>query len=189
MAPEGYTVTTDTTFKIDETGKVTTTGTMTEDGVILVEDMKTKVKVSKVDIADGKELEGAKIQIIDSTGKVVDEWTSPKEAHEIEGLKTGEVYTLHEVVAPESYNIATDTTFTIDKTGKVTSTGTITEKGILLVEDAKKAGSTPTVSPTPALTRDVKTGDDTPIGQFVLMISLAGLCIILAVAKKRRRAE
>ena len=141
VAPDGYTVTTDTKFSIDETGKVTSTGTISEDGVLLVEDTKTKVSVSKVDIADGEELEGAHIQILDSEGNVVEEWDSTKEAHEIEGLKTGEEYTLHETVAPEGYTVTTDTTFTIDEKGKVTSTGSTTtdEEGntVLLVEDAK----------------------------------------------------
>ena len=137
VAPEGYTVTTDTTFTIDEKGKVTSTGTISEDGVLLVEDAKTKVKVSKVDIADGKEVEGARIQIIDKDGKVVEEWTSTKEAHEIEGLKTGEEYTLRETVAPDGYTVTTDTKFSIDEKGEVTSTGSISENGVLLVEDAK----------------------------------------------------
>ena len=141
VAPDGYTVATDTTFTIDETGKVTSTGTVTADNVLLIEDTKTKVKVSKVDIASGRELEGATIQVIekDSEGneKVVEEWVSTKEAHEIEGLKTGEEYTLRETVAPEGYTVATDTTFSLDETGKVTTTGTITEDGILLVEDAR----------------------------------------------------
>ena len=137
VAPDGYTVTTDTTFTIDEKGNVTSTGSITEDGVLLVEDEKTKISVSKVDIADGEELEGAHIQILDSEGKVVEEWDSTKEAHKIEGLKTGEEYTLHETVAPEGHVLTTDTTFTIDEKGNVTSTGTISEEGVLLVEDAK----------------------------------------------------
>ena len=117
---------------------MTSSGTVTEDGVMLVEDAKTKVKVSKTDIADGKELEGATIQILDENGKVVEEWISGTEAHEIEGLKTGVTYTLKETVAPDGYAIASETTFTIDeKTGEVTSTGTVTEDGVVLVEDAK----------------------------------------------------
>ena len=109
---------------------------MTEGGVILVEDSITEVKVSKVDIADGKELEGAHIQIIDKDGNVVEEWDSTKEVHEVTGLHTGETYTLKETVAPLGYTIATETTFEIDATGKVTTTGTMTEGGVILVEDS-----------------------------------------------------
>ena len=68
---------------------------MTEDGVMLVEDAITRIKVSKVDIADGEELPGAEIQIIDSDGNVVEKWISSEEPYEITGLKTGEEYTLH----------------------------------------------------------------------------------------------
>ena len=118
---------------MDEEGKVTATGTKTTDKdgntVLLVEDDRTVVKVSKTDIADGKELPGAKIQILDDKGTVVEEWTSEADdestdenegIHEIVGLKTGVTYTLRETVAPEGYDIATDTTFTIDETGEVT---------------------------------------------------------------------
>ena len=141
VAPEGYTITSDTTFSIDKNGKVTTSGKTSEDGVILVADKKTTVKVSKVDVADGKEVEGAHIQIIekDKAGNetVVENWVSTKEAHEVEGLKTGVEYTLRETVAPDGYTVTTDTTFTIDETGKVTSSGTVSNNGVLLVEDAK----------------------------------------------------
>ena len=141
VAPDGYTLTSDTTFSIAEDGKVKANGTKTIDDegntVLLVEDAKTKVTVSKTDIANGEELPGATIQIIDSEGEVVEEWVSTDKPHDIEGLKTGVEYTLRETVAPDGYAIATDTTFTIDENGKVTSSGSITEGGVLLVEDAK----------------------------------------------------
>ena len=99
----------------------------------------TSVKVSKVDIADGKELEGAHIQVIDKDGNVVEEWISTKEAHEITGLKTGETYTLRETVAPDGYDLTTDTTFVLKEDGTVDTaqTTTTTKDGVLLVEDAK----------------------------------------------------
>ena len=138
VAPEGYTVTTDTKFTIDEKGKVTSTGSVTEDGVLLVEDAMTEVKVSKTDIANGKELEGATIQIIDKNGKVVEEWVSTKEAHVVKGLKTGEEYTLHETVAPEGYSIAADTTFVLNEDGTINAgkTTATVKDGVLLVEDS-----------------------------------------------------
>ena len=137
VAPVGYTIPAAITFTIDETGKITTTGTKTEDGVLLVENSKTKVKVSVVDIADGEELAGATVQVIDSEGDVAEDWTSTAESHVTEGLKTGEEYTLRETVAPDGYIISTDITFTIDETGKVTTTGTMTQDGVLLVENTK----------------------------------------------------
>ena len=104
----------------------------------------TSVKISKVDIADGKELEGATIQILDKEGKVVAEWTSTKGAHEVRGLKTGETYTLRETVAPNGYEITTDTVFVLDESGQIDrsqTTTTVSEDGILLVEDQLAQGS------------------------------------------------
>ena len=57
--------------------------------------------------------------------------------YEIEGLKTGEEYTVREVRAPKGYTVAPDFTFTIDEEGEVTSTGSVTEEGVLLVEDVR----------------------------------------------------
>ena len=104
-APDGYTAAADETFSIDENGEVTYSGTM-KDGVMLVEDKKKdeksfSVRVNKVDVDDGKALSGAKLQILDKDGKVVEEWVSDGKAHEIKGLNSGETYTLHEVTAPD----------------------------------------------------------------------------------------
>ena len=137
VAPAGYTIASDTTFTIDEEGNVSGDATITEDGVILVEDTKTVIHVSKVDIADGKELSGAHIQILDEDGKVVVEWDSEEgKVEEITGLTTGVTYTLRETVAPDGYAVTSDTTFTIDEEGNVTSDATVTEDGVILVEDA-----------------------------------------------------
>ena len=149
IAPDGYTIATDCTFTIDETGKVTATGTITEGGVLLVENAKTKVKVSVIDVANGEEIAGATVQVLDKDGNVLDEWSSTTESHSIVGLKAGIEYTLRETVAPGGYTIATDITFTIDENGKVTSTGTVTEEGVLLVENTKiKTLGTIEVSPS-----------------------------------------
>ncbi|QUA54480.1 SpaA isopeptide-forming pilin-related protein [Aristaeella lactis] len=148
VAPEGYTVVTDIKFWVDETGKVTVVGarTVDENGktVILVEDAKTHVEVKKTDIANGKEVEGAKLVVLDKDDKEFDSWTSTENGnHIIEGLKTGEenVYTLRETVAPEGYTVVTDIKFWVDETGKVTVVGarTVDENGktVILVEDAK----------------------------------------------------
>ena len=142
-APDGYTVTADTTFTIDETGKVTAEATTTTDKdgntVILVQDEMTSVHVSKTDVTDetNKEIGGAHIQIIekitekDADGNettkevVVEEWDSEEgKSHEVKGLKTDVEYTLRETTAPEGYTLTADTTFTFDETGKVTAKDT-----------------------------------------------------------------
>ena len=137
VAPDGYTITTDTTFELDDHGKLKAdkTTTNTKDGVLLVEDART-VEVSKVDLGTGEELDGAHIQVLDKAGNVVDEWDSKKsETHKVKNLTVGQEYTLRETVAPNGYTLTTDTTFTIDRTGKVTGTVTINKDGVLLVED------------------------------------------------------
>ena len=133
-------MTSDTTFTLKEDGTVnkdTTTTTISDNGTLLVEDSRTSVKVSKVDISDGKELEGAHIQIIDQDGNVVDEWDSTKEAHVTEKLKTGKIYTLRETVAPDGYLLTSDTTFVLKEDGTVDAekTTAVSKDGVLLVQD------------------------------------------------------
>ena len=102
----------------------------------------TSVKISKVDIANGEELEGATIQLIDKeTGEVVEEWTSTNKAHEVTGLTTGKTYILRETVAPEGYSITSDTTFELKEDGSIDTektTTTVSEEGVLLVEDTRR---------------------------------------------------
>lgn len=73
----------------------------------------TFVEISKTDITGDKELEGAKLTILDGD-KVIDEWTSTDKAHTIEGLIVGKEYTLREEYAPENYVVATDIKFTVN---------------------------------------------------------------------------
>lgn len=155
VAPEGYTLTSDTTFTLKEDGTVnkdTTTTTISDNGTLLVEDSRTSVKVSKVDISDGEELEGAHIQIIDQDGNVVDEWDSTKEAHVIEKLKTGKTYTLRETVAPDGYLLTSDTTFVLKEDGTVDAekTTAVSKDGVLLVQD--KLATSASIAVTKKLT-------------------------------------
>lgn len=155
VAPEGYTLTSDTTFTLKEDGTVNkdiTTTTISDNGTLLVEDSRTSVKVSKVDISDGKELEGAHIQIIDQDGNVVDEWDSTKEAHVTEKLKTGKIYTLRETVAPDGYLLTSDTTFVLKEDGTVDAekTTAVSKDGVLLVQD--KLATSASIAVTKKLT-------------------------------------
>ncbi|MBR1820361.1 MAG: Cna B-type domain-containing protein, partial [Clostridia bacterium] len=104
-APDGYAITSDTAFTLNEDGTITAPrGSVTTDDdgitIIIIRNAQTEVRVSKTDIASGEELAGAHIQILDATGKVVTlngeavEWDSTGEAKVIEGLKAGETYTL-----------------------------------------------------------------------------------------------
>ena len=167
VAPDGYTVTSDTIFTLKEDGTVdkdNTQTTVSDDGTLLVEDSKTSVRVSKVDIADGKELEGAHIQILDEDENIVDEWDSTKEPHVIEGLKTGKKYTLRETVAPTGYELTSDTTFVLKADGTVDAenTTTVSKDGVLLVQDKLATGQTIAVTKKlTTITGDLKAMDQT----------------------------
>ena len=73
-----------------------------------------KVSFTKTDVTGGKEVEGAEITVIDKeTGKVIDQWTSTKDSHFINGLEEGKTYILSETVTPDDYVKATDIEFKV----------------------------------------------------------------------------
>lgn len=79
--------------------------------------MKDKqVSFTKTDVTGEKEVEGATITVKEKeTGKVIDEWTSTKESHFINGLEEGKIYVLSETVSPEEYVKSTEIEFTVSK--------------------------------------------------------------------------
>lgn len=77
----------------------------------LVNASKPYTTISKTDIAEGNELPGATLQVIDANGTMIEEWVSGKEPHEI-ALEEGS-YTLHEEIAPEGYLVASDVEFEV----------------------------------------------------------------------------
>ena len=79
----------------------------------------TLVDFSKTDVTGDKELVGAKLQVLDTDGNVIDEWISTEKTHKIEGLKVGENYILKEEIAPEGYVISTKITFSIKDTNEI----------------------------------------------------------------------
>ena len=105
---QGYVRAEDVKFVVEETGDVQK---------VKMEDDHTKVSISKTDITDGKEIEGAKLQILDQDGEVVESWTTGEE-HLIEYLPVG-TYTLHEEAAVDGYIVANDVKFTVEETGEI----------------------------------------------------------------------
>ena len=111
ISPDGYVVANDVEFTVNKDGKLQT---------VEMKDDTTKVEFSKKSITGKDELEGAKLQVIDKDGKIIDEWVSGKTAHLIEGkLKAGKTYRLHEVISPDGYVVANDVEFTVNKDGKL----------------------------------------------------------------------
>ena len=92
---------------------------------ISIVNKETSATFSKED-AGGKEVEGAKLQVKDENGKVLDEWTSTKEVHVIHGLVEGKKYTLHEDLAPTGMNLAQDITFTVGVQNHINMVDTMT---------------------------------------------------------------
>lgn len=81
----------------------------------------TKVNISKLDIANSEEVEGAHLVIKDSNGKIVEEWTSTDTPYYIEKLPVGR-YTLTETIAPDGYVLNTSVVdFEVLETGDIQS--------------------------------------------------------------------
>ena len=111
VAPDGFVKATDIEFKVSDKKE--------NEHIELIDKV---LEISKEDIS-GKEIEGAKLQVLDLENNVIDEWTSEKEAHKVTGLEEGKTYKLHEEVAIGNYVKATDIEFkvTTDKeTQKIT---------------------------------------------------------------------
>ena len=92
----------------------------------------TKVEVSKKDITNDEEIEGAHLSVYPKgePGAVSDSWISGQDGkdedgsiipHLIEGLEPGKTYVLHETSSPYGYAISKDVEFTVEDTGKVQS--------------------------------------------------------------------
>lgn len=95
-----------------ETKTANATGTLSINNTV-------SVPFLKVDAETGEAISGAKLELIDGTGKVIKTWTSTKENVVITGLKEGK-YTLKEVEAPAGYKVIdASITFTINKNGKI----------------------------------------------------------------------
>lgn len=153
--PNGYATFKTQTFTAEE-GK---------DTVLSMTDEDTKIEISKQDITTKKELEGAKLQVNDKDGKVIDEWTSGKQPHMIKNLTAGETYTLTEVIAPKNYKVAESIQFTVKDTG-------VAQKVVMydeLLPVAKK----------------VKTGDDTRINYYVVIAVLSLIAFSLLFIRKK----
>ena len=116
-APEGYILATEP-FTFD----ITPENAATEDDLLVVtleaKNTPTQVQFLKVD-PYGEPVNGAKLQVVDTNGKVVDEWISDDTPHTIYKLPVGATYTLREVEAPDGYLLAEPVTFTVQETTEV----------------------------------------------------------------------
>ena len=172
---------------------------------VVMLDKPTTIVIHKKDIVDGEkgeELPGAKLEVRDSTGKVIDSWTSGTTPHEIAYLTPG-TYTLTEVTAPSGYEVAENVSFSvadngqvqhvtmydapkeekIDLTGKKKTTTKTTPSG------GGGGGSYPSGG-TSTPSAPVKTGDTTPILLYVILLGgAAAIVAFLMWRKKQNEAD
>lgn len=157
-APNGYVTAEDIRFTVEETGVVQK---------VEMKDDYTKVQISKQDITTKEELPGAKLKIVDSEGKVVDEWTSTNEVHYIEYLPAGE-YTLIEKTAPKGYTVAEEIKFTVEDTGAI---------------------QTVVMYDKPITKNKVKTGDENNYMIYLFIGFACGACAYVLNKKKKRKDD
>ncbi|WP_287713800.1 SpaA isopeptide-forming pilin-related protein [Blautia sp.] len=166
LAPyeEGYVSAEDIKFEVLEDGSVTE---------VEMKDEYSKVEIIKTDLTTGKELEGAKLQILNKDGDVLEEWVTDGKPHQVEKLPVGEELILREITAPEGYEIAEDVKFTLEDTREIQK---------VEMKDAR----------TPETPSVPKTGDD-PWKPLVLFAICAGSVIALTATmiykRKHHRAE
>lgn len=161
---EGYVSAEDIEFEVKEDGSVTK---------VEMKDDYSKVEISKTDITTGEELEGAKLQILNKEGEILEEWVTDGKPHLVEKLPVGEELTLREITAPEGYEIAEDVKFTLEDTMEIQK---------VEMKDAR----------TPETPGVPQTGDDhwKPILLFVLLgASAAGLMATMIYKKKHGKTE
>lgn len=154
LAPLGYVKASDITFTVNNTTEVQKVE-MTDDVI--------KVEISKQDIVTGKELPGAKLQIIGENSKVIHEWITTDKPHLFEKMAAGQ-YTLREITAPDGYEVAEDISFTVEETGEI-------QKVVMKDKPIKK-----TV---------VKTGDNSMISLYACGVAIAGIGCICFIKKKK----
>jgi len=175
-----------------------------DDATVIMRDDITRVQISKVDIATGKELSGAELVIKDKDGNTVAQWVSEDKPHYIEKLPAGD-YTLTEITAPNGYQLAESIAFTVLPTGELQ---TVVMKDARIPEETPHEdtpsntpqptpGSTPAPTPAPASTptatpapmpRIPQTGDVFPFALLSAAVfgSIVGFGIF---AYKRRKSK
>ena len=103
LSPDHYAIAKDIPFTVSDKW---------ENQYLTMYDRLTELKVSKTD-ASMKDLKGAKLQIVDEDGHVVEEWISNGKVHIVKGLILNKKYSLREVQAPDGYKISQDLPFTM----------------------------------------------------------------------------
>ena len=142
---DGYVTASDIKFRLDkkvsDEGEVTTEVFVADENgnyvdsnnnkVVMYDDT-TKVEFSKTDITGEKEVPGCELEVTDKeTGKVMDQWTSTKHKHVIEGkYVAGKTYVMTEKRPADGFVTASNVEFTVSDTGEV--------QGVSMKDDTTK---------------------------------------------------
>lgn len=171
-APTGY-ILSDKVYQVN----------ITEDGQIVeitAENKPITVEFSKRD-TEGNELKGAKLQIVDEKGNVIEEWTSDGTNHIVKKLKAGK-YVLTETAAPDGYEIATDISFEVFEDGTVkagnTETVAVSKDGnplIVMVDEAEEKQITP------------QTGDNRSKLPGIILTGTGLSILVILILKSRKK--
>ncbi len=171
-APTGY-ILSDKVYQVN----------ITEDGQtveITAENRPVTVEFSKRD-TEGNELKGAKLQIVDEKGNVIDEWVSDGTNHIVKNLESGK-YVLTETAAPDGYEIATDISFEVLEDGTVkvgnTETAAVSKDGnplIVMVDEAEEKQITP------------QTGDNRSRLPGILLTGTGLSILVILILKSRKK--
>ena len=167
------------------------------DGTVLIEDDHIHFRVNKVDAGNGEELDGAVLilYLADENGvpmKQVDKWTSKAgEIHDFgDKMECGKTYVLRETTAPAGYDkITTDMIIRVSEEGVVSSNLSASVDSdnnvVYLVEDNLKKGASKDTDKS----KGVKTGDETPIGEWLAVMAAAMSGLAATIYTRRRRED
>lgn len=126
----------------------------------------TQTEIHKFDTESLLEISGAKLQVIDSlTDNVIDEWISDGTGHRVNGLIIGRNYILHEVIAPDGYQISPDIEFNIRDIDEIQQISFMNSK-------------IPVLGDEPIIT------EDNTIFWTYLIMSIGAIAIIIVLRRK-----
>ncbi len=166
LAPfeEGYVTAEDVDFQVKADGSV---------AKVEMKDDISKVEIKKTDITTGKELKGAKLQVLTMEGTVLEEWITDGFSHKVNQLPVGVNLILREVTAPKGYEVAEDVIFKLEDTAEIQKVE-MKDKGI-----EKKL----------VVSQGPKTGDRSEVLLILAVLCSAAALIIAGIVYKKKRGR
>ena len=99
----------------------------------------TGIKIKKTN-EEGKLIKGAKLEIVDEQGNIIESWETSETNHIFRKLEIGKIYTLREVEPAKGYTTAEEIKFTINQEEKMYIIDQESEEGIT-IRDLKTVDS------------------------------------------------